>query len=111
MSQATAPRNHGGTGERPSNSFHRKWTGAVTANSRMTAAMRAIARAFTRAPLMIAGERDAVKLHAMVDESEAELLRDPLLERLKLVIDELDHIAGFDVDQMVVVCFRRRLIA
>src|SRR4051812_3761116 len=124
MSQATAPRNHGGTGVRPSTSLQRKWTGAVTANSRITAATRAIARALTLPlfppacgwggggfGLTVAGEGDAVKLHAMVDESEAELLGDTLLEQLKLVVDELDHIAGFDIDQMVVVCFRRRLIA
>ena len=38
----------------------------------------------------------------MVDEAEAELLGDPLLQRLELVVDELDDVAGLDVDQMVV---------
>jgi hypothetical protein len=105
ISQATAPRNHGGTGERRSTSLQRRWTGAATANSRMTAAMRPIARAFTRAPagLTIAVFGDAVKLHAMIDEAEAELLGDALLKRLQLVVDELDDVAGLDVDQMVVV--------
>ena len=56
---------------------------------------------------MIAVEGDAVQLHAMVDEAEAELLGDPLLQCFQLVVDELDHVAGFDVDQMVVMRFRR----
>ena len=42
----------------------------------------------------------------MVDEAEAELFGDALLQHLELIIDELDDVAGFDVDQMVVVRFR-----
>ena len=53
---------------------------------------------------------DAVKFHAMVDQAEAKLFGDPLLEKFKLLVDELDHVAGFDVDQMVMVCFGRSLI-
>src|SRR5437868_11799715 len=63
------------------------------------------------APLMITVEGDAVKLHAVVDEAEAELLGDPLLQGLELVIDELNDVARFDVDKVVVMTFRRRLIA
>ena len=51
---------------------------------------------------MFAVEGDAVELHAVVDEAEAELLGDALLQRLELVVDELDDLAGLDVDQMVV---------
>ena len=63
------------------------------------------------AGLAVAVEGDAVKLHAVVDEAEAELLGDPLLQRLELVVDELDDIAGLDVDQMVVMAFGRRFVA
>ena len=47
----------------------------------------------------------------MVDEAEAELFGDALLEHLQLVVDELDDIAGLDVDQMVLGGFGRPLIA
>src|SRR5947209_17648987 len=47
----------------------------------------------------------------MVDEAEAELFGDAFLQSLKLVVDKLDHIAGLDVDQMVVMTLRRRFIA
>ena len=39
----------------------------------------------------------------MIDEAEAEPLGDPLLQRFQFVVDELDDVAGLDVDQMVVV--------
>ena len=39
----------------------------------------------------------------MIDEPEAELLGDALLQGFELIVDELDDIAGLDVDQMVVV--------
>ena len=47
----------------------------------------------------------------MVDEAEAELLGDPLLKHLELLVDELDDLAGFDVDQMIVMRVRRRFVA
>ena len=40
--------------------------------------------------LAVAVERDAVKLDAMVDEAEAELLGDALLKKLQFLIHELD---------------------
>ena len=61
--------------------------------------------------LAAAVEGDAVQLHAMVDEAEAELLGDALLQFLEVLVDELDDLAGLDVDQMVVVGVRRRFIA
>ena len=47
----------------------------------------------------------------MVDEAEAELFGDPLLKHLQFIIDELDDIAGLDVDQMIVMRVRRRFVA
>jgi hypothetical protein len=81
------------------------WIGPRTANRPMSPAIRTIARALGRDPpvLAIAVEGDAVKLHSMVDEPEAELFGDALLKLLQLLVDELDHIAGLDVDQMIVV--------
>ena len=64
-----------------------------------------------RARSAAAVEGDAVQLHAMVDEAEAELLGDPLLQRLELLVDELDDLAGLDVDQMVVMRVRRGFVA
>jgi len=61
--------------------------------------------------LAIAVEGDAVELHSMVDEAKAELFGDPLLKLLEFLVDKLDHIAGLDVDQMVVVRFRGGFVA
>lgn len=47
----------------------------------------------------------------MIDEPEAKFGGDLPLQRLKLGIDEFDDLAGFDVDHMIVMCFRRRFIA
>src|SRR4051812_2778473 len=106
------PRNHCGQGERPSSSLVTMWTGAQTRNSRRSAVMRSTARGFNRAWfLAIAVEGDAVQLHPMVDEAEAELFGDALLERLELVVGELDDVSGLDVDQMIVVGLRRRFVA
>src|SRR5690242_4164776 len=72
--------------------------------------MRRIARAFRPGALSVAIERNSVELHAVIDEAEAELLGDPLLEHLELIVDELDDVAGLDVDQMVVVGFGGSLV-
>src|SRR5690348_912158 len=87
------------------------WIGAMTTNSSSRPAIRRTARAFRAGALPVAIERDPVELHAVIDEAEAELLGDPLLEHLELVIDELDDVAGLDVDQMVMVGLGRRFIA
>jgi len=109
MSQATAPRKRGGQADRPRTSLLATCSGAQVRNSPATAARRSpISR---REGLAIAVEGDAVKLHAMIDEAEAEALGDALLERLQLVVDEFDDVAGLDVDQMVVVRFRRGFVA
>ena len=67
-------------------------------------AIRRTARAFRPGALPIAIERNSVQLHPVIDEPEAELLGDALLKQLQLVVDELDDVAGLDVDQMVVMC-------
>jgi len=59
---------------------------------------------------MVPGKRDAVQLHAVIDQAEAELLGDPALERLQLLVDELEDVAGLDVDEMVVMGLRRSLV-
>src|SRR5438046_1714510 len=75
--------------------------------------MRSAARPFNRTAVgsTVAIDRDAVQLHAMVDQSETKLFGDPLLQGFELVVDEFDHIPGLDVDQMVVVAFRGCLVA
>ena len=60
---------------------------------------------------VLAVDADAVELHPVVDEAVAELLGDPPLQLLQLLVDELDHIAGLDVDQMVVVGRVGRFVA
>ena len=47
----------------------------------------------------------------MVDETISQLLGDLLLQGLDLGIDELDHLAGLDVDEVVMVRFGHRFIA
>src|SRR3954447_9085258 len=61
--------------------------------------------------LIFAAEGDAVKLHAMIDEAEAESGGDAALQFLELVVDELDDVAGLDVDQMVGMAFRGGFVA
>src|SRR5256885_14065133 len=102
MIHAAAARKRGGQGDRPSSALVIRWIGPRIAKSKTSPTMRASARRFMRTAgaLSIAVERDAVKLHPMVDEAEAELLGNSLLQRLELIVDELDHISGFDVDQM-----------
>src|SRR5207302_5188748 len=88
------------------------WIGPRTANSAISPTIRRTARAFIRTAgaLSIAVEGDSVQLHAMVDEAVAELLGDPFLQRFELIIDELDDVAGLDVDQVIVMAFRSRFV-
>ena len=55
--------------------------------------------------------RNAVKFKPVVDEAEAQLFGNAPLQFLQLRVDEFDHIAGFDIDEVIVVRFRSRLIA
>src|SRR4029078_10804245 len=81
----------------------------MIANRASAAPTRVTARQLGR--LAVAIERDSVKLHAMVDEPEPELLGDALLQRLEFVVDELNDIARLDVDQVVVMTLRSRFVA
>ncbi len=47
----------------------------------------------------------------MIDQAEAQPLGDLLLQELQLGIDEFDHLARLDVDQMVVMRLGCRLVA
>ena len=47
----------------------------------------------------------------MAHELEAELARDPLLQRLDRLVAELDDAPALDIDQVVVVGTRRLLVA
>ena len=102
--QAPARRKRCGHGEWPVSALVTRWNGAQARNRRISPAIRRAARNVRRAgaALMVAVEGDAVQLHPMVDEAEAQPLRDPLLQFFQLVVDELDYLAGLDVDQMVV---------
>ena len=103
MIHAAAARKRGGQPERRKMSLVATWSGATIAKSRSRPAIRRTARAFRRTPSALAIERHSVQLHPVVDEAEAEFLGDPFLKHLELVVDELDDVASFDVDQMVVV--------
>src|SRR4051812_42102102 len=92
--QPAAPRKRGGHGERPKISLVARWSGAQTTNSANNPVTRTPMSG--REGLTVAIEGDAVKLHAMIDEAEAELLGDSLLQRLQFVIGELDDVAGLD---------------
>jgi hypothetical protein len=47
----------------------------------------------------------------MIDETESEPLGDLALQRFEFGVDEFDNLAGFDVDHVVVVGFRRCFVA
>jgi hypothetical protein len=47
----------------------------------------------------------------VIDEAEAEALGDCRLDGFEVGVVEFDHVAGFDVDQMVVMLVGRRLVA
>jgi hypothetical protein len=47
----------------------------------------------------------------MIHQSETQLLGDPALQGFELWIDEFDHPASLDIDQMIVMGLGRRLIA
>ena len=76
----------------------------MRAKKATAAAIRATARALGLG-LAVAVEGDAVQLHAMVDEAEAKLLRDPLLQCFEFVIDgdKLEcHLTGVYRDRVVI---------
>ncbi len=56
-------------------------------------------------------ERDCVELEPVIDQAIAELARDLSLQPLDFLGLELDHLAGAQVDQMIVMRFRHLLVA
>src|SRR5262245_17632417 len=93
--QPIAARNRRGQGDRPTTALATTWIGPQMANRSRIPPMRSNARAFTLpfpppacglggvgSGSTVAVEGDAVKLHAMVDEAEAEPLGDALLQLL-----------------------------
>ena len=60
---------------------------------------------------VVAFEADAIQFHPVIDEAIAQLLGDLLLQRLQLGVDEFDHLAAFDVDQVIVMRFGSGLVA
>ena len=97
--QAIAPRKRGGQGEaQPTAATGRGGRGSQQRqrSSPATAARcgrsrpRSYARALRRPRPQLAVEADAVQLHAVIDEAEAQLLGDLLLQLLEFGIDEFD---------------------
>src|SRR5262249_54293791 len=63
------------------------------------------------ASLARALEGHAVEFELMADEAEAQITRHPLLQALDILVAELDHLAAFDIDEVVVMAARRLLVA
>ena len=55
--------------------------------------------------------RDAIKLHAVVNQAIAEFFGNAPLEHFKFFVDELNDFASLDVNQMVVMIVRCGLVA
>ncbi len=53
---------------------------------------------------------DAIELHAVIDEAEAEPIGYLALEYFKFGIDEFDDLAGFDIDHVIVMRLGSRFI-
>lgn len=83
-----------------------------TMNSSSRAPRRAAASVLEVLVLLaVPVKRDAVQLHTVVDEAEAQALGDPLLKRLELLVDELDDLSCLDVDQMIVMLVGNGFVA
>src|SRR5262245_66500503 len=63
------------------------------------------------APGLLVVERDRIELEPVLDEPVAEPARDLGLQALDLLRLKLDHLAGAQVDQVVVIGFRHLLVA
>src|SRR5262245_30551251 len=61
--------------------------------------------------LAAAPARHTVELEFVADQIKAEIVRHTPLQLLDLVVAELDDAAGFDIDKVIVVFPRRRLVA
>src|SRR5262249_16128202 len=56
-------------------------------------------------------QRNAEQLQTVADQGEAQLARDPLLQALDFLIAKFNDLAGFNVDQVIVVLAGGLLIA
>src|SRR5688572_25887096 len=61
--------------------------------------------------LLLLGEGNGIELQAVVHQAVAEAAGDFGLKRLDLLGAELDHVAGLEVDEVVVVPLRGVLVA
>ena len=80
-------------------------------NHPVIAAMRETARNREEGGLVAAIAGNAIELHAMIDQTEAEPVGNPPLQFLKLLVSEFDDLAGLHVDQMVMMGFGGGFIA
>src|SRR4030095_863596 len=69
----------------------------------MPVARRVAMMSFRRRTRLLAALGYAVELQAMVDQIEAELFGDAALQALDVLVDEFDHAARGEIDQMIVV--------
>src|SRR5687768_5142614 len=67
------------------------------------AARRVAMMSFRRRSRLLAALGHAVELQTVIDEIETELFGHTPLEPLDLLVDEFDHAAGGQIDQVVVV--------
>src|SRR5688572_28908875 len=63
------------------------------------------------APAFFVIERNGVKLEAVIDQAIAKPARDLRLQPLDFLRLEFDHLAGAQIDQMIVMRLRHLLIA
>src|SRR5690606_3416159 len=102
-------RKNGGIRSRVPTSLDTAWAGTIAVKPSPIPSHRTFRRKALRS--VLAFDADAVKFHPMVDEAIAELLGDLFLERLEFGIDEFEHLAALDVDQVIVMGLGRRVVA
>ena len=108
--QATPARKRRGQLEVPE-ALAMRWGMTHSKNHPAIAAMREAARHRDEGGLVAAIAGDAIELHAMIDQAEAEPVGNPPLQFLEFLVGELDDLAGLDVDQMVMMRFGGGFIA
>ena len=111
MIRAAAARNRGGHGDRRPPIMAIRCGGTINSNSPSSPPSLSAARHRDEDRSASAIASDAIKLHSVVDQAEAEPVGDPALQFLEFLVDEFDDLAGLDVDQMVVMRFGRRFVA
>jgi hypothetical protein len=97
-----------GQGECKRNIRHKPCSGSVAAKARTIRTTRAAARGWTRSGFAI--ERDAIKFHPVIDQTEAQFFSNLFLKGFKLGIDEFDYLASLYINQMIMMGFGRSFI-